>query len=375
MVLSPSSNITIYHDVVTELILIQLFRSFPGRTWNLTEADIVVVPSPQTQCCNLYYIRTLDREKQLKFCTELHSNLGFWNISSQLKQRHVFIQAGGRGLVDEGVSKGAIELTYGPSWQQGAFVIPIYADGISLSMVQSRVADEEWWTRTRPMAFSYYFGGMNPKMRRNQPRQFRKYFARDMLRYNQSTLGGLPYRISEIDAKQNNTFNRTYGLRAYTESVFCPVLPGDTTWQGRFFDAVLNGCIPVVLAWNSTTALGTTHFPPFNYETSVQQSYPFANQKAVGYDPALEIDYTSFVVECRANKYRNRQYVSMLRETMNDLLLNRPDEIRQRQLAMRNVALSLTYGIGKEAHRHEDAFAKIIRTLRRHVDTLDQLPK
>jgi hypothetical protein len=88
-----------------------------------------------------------------------------------------------------------------------------------------------------------------------QGRRFRILFRLDMEAYNHTTLGGLPHRLVPISGNWTDEM-RLLSNNAYTSSIFCMVLPGDNSWQARFFEAILNGCLTVVLTWKSPTALG-----------------------------------------------------------------------------------------------------------------------
>jgi hypothetical protein len=234
---------------------------------------------------------------------------------------------------------------------------------------------------------------MNAAMRGLSGRKFRRFFRWDMLAYNQSTIGdGWPYLLSKLEYGGSNwKKEREATYREYQDSVFCPILAGDMAWQRRFFDAIMSGCLPVVLAWKMTSTGETSWFVPeskdmFTY--SISEAYPFptglfgahaasnvssGRHAANQYDEErlLAIDYESFVVQCPGN-VTHEHNVSSLRTTMHDMLINGKDDIRRRQLKMKEVALAFSYGLGKDAHRYNDAFARIIRALRHYVDGIEQ---
>ena len=121
----------------------------------------------------------------------------------------------------------------------------------------------------------------------------------------------------------------------------------------------------MVLAWK--VPHGTSWFVPhYNRNpvaSTIEESYPFA-KGVFGGDEEIEVDYEAFVVQCEGNEQDERD-VSCLRKHMLELLKNRPDEIRRRQLNMKKAAIAFTFGMGSDAHRYNDAFARVIRGLKR----------
>jgi hypothetical protein len=96
----------------------------------------------------------------------------------------------------------------------------------------------------------------------------------------------------------------------------------------------------------------------------VDESYPFGKGWSSDYEKAL--DYVSFTVECIGND-TNEQDMSSVKPAM-ELLLANPDELKKKQLALPAAVVATTYGLGHDAHRHEDAFAHVIRSLRAYLD-------
>jgi hypothetical protein len=144
----------------------------------------------------------------------------------------------------------------------------------------------------------------------------------------------------------------------YQESVFCPCLPGDTVTQKRFFDAILNGCLPVVLRFPHGSDQ-TWH--PFE-NSRLRNALPFAHSGQFSAD--LLVNYSDFVVEVDLP-------ASNLTKAMSEWLQpEHAQELKRRQEAMRTVAPFLTYGLGPHAHQSEDAFARLLRALKHYVDGL-----
>lgn len=91
------------------------------------------------------------------------------------------------------------------------------------------------------------------------------------------TIGGMPYTMIEL-APRTTSIDTESTLALYRDSILCPVLPGDTSWQRRFFDVILSGCIPLVIEWTLFDGSRTWFVPsntPGHHLFNLQQSYPF----------------------------------------------------------------------------------------------------
>jgi len=103
----------------------------------------------------------------------------------------------------------------------------------------------------------------------------------------------LPYVVESLGNHHLHSKNGLgYFNSIYKHSVFCPVLPGDSPPQKRFFDVIIMGCIPVVLAFETdmTSQSKTSWHSPGGFP--VEFSYPFAkHSNSIGTES--EIDYDS----------------------------------------------------------------------------------
>ena len=225
------------------------------------------------------------------------------------------------------------------------------------SVLHSR--NEDWWTRPRTYIFSYFYGKENQRMTRSG-RRFRVFFGQDIEKHggSNSTLAGMPFLCHEI---KNHNFHEQDALKAYGDSVFCPVLAGDACWQKRFYDVILAGCLPVVLEWtdHNRSESWRSWFVP-EVDTSVEECYPFMKGQ-FGNDDSIEIDYDEFVVRSPGNASNNED-VSSLRKTM-ALLVQDTSQIHKMQLALMKAAQRMSFGLGVDAHQSNDAFAHILRAL------------
>ena len=197
------------------------------------------------------------------------------------------------------------------------------------------------------------------------PRIYRVYFQEEVQRNwkNLSNFGGLPYVLETLS---NVNATQQFFSEMYKESIFCLVLPGDSTSQKRFFDSIMMGCIPVVLAFDtnqnpSSSATNVSWHLPNGYP--IEEAYPWARGSNSTF-PDEEIDYQSFVVEVSDGNVGN------IKSTI-ETLMNNPVEIRKRQRLLMKYSISFSYGVGKDSHEYEDdAFSKIIGSLRYYLSKL-----
>jgi hypothetical protein len=93
-----------------------------------------------------------------------------------------------------------------------------------------------------------------------------------------------------------------------------------------------------------------------------KDSYPWIKGSGV-VDSNNEIDYVSFVVEVTGG-------VTNVKPVLEALLKN-STEIRRRQINLMKVATTLSYGMGGNVHKYNDAFHKILQSLQFHLDSID----
>ena len=169
------------------------------------------------------------------------------------------------------------------------------------------------------------------------------------------SLGGMPYAI-RVMTRGHKPPSRFF-THMYKDSIFCPTLPGDTPPQKRFFDVIMMGCIPVVLAFETAGGGKISWHQPGG--APMENSYPWAKGAKVT-QHENEIDYRSFVVEVHGG-------VENFRPTLEALMQNYT-EIRRRQLNLMKYAPLLSYGMASDSHKHPDAFSKILESLRYNLD-------
>ena len=348
-----------------ELGLVYLFRTYPDRTWNADEADLFVVPyAAEGHCqCAEGYTWNCGQVPQTDIDL-LRNSLLYLNEAT--KKKHLFILAGARAKPF--LWSKPFMLTTAPSKKPGQIVIPNLEDKAPYQPSALINRGQEWWTtRPRKYIFSFIYGGRNSKMK-GGGRKYRDYLEADIAaNYPSNTIQGQAFFMRRWSSPHD--FHKIETFEYYNNSMFCPCLPGDLSWQKRFFDVILNGCIPVVLKFDTPNLVGgKSWFLPEGESgelASVQQTYPFA-KGVFGGQEDLEIDYESFVVEIPID-VKNQENVSGIIKAMESILAD-PAELRRRQLAMMRYAVAFTYGMGKDAHQYDDAFAHILKALRYYLD-------
>jgi Exostosin family len=365
---------------IADVGLIRLFQTYPGRVYDPSEADIFVVPYPHASHCFSNCLRGSYQPSCGGVSQDLIDDL----VDKQLTwfqgttiERHLFLLSTSH-MLNRKLQLAPLKFVIGPRvykpgqtpysyrrrmnprrrnnpMQIGNFIIPYMNTHPRMqpSVIQSRTLD--WSTRPRKYSFVYFCGGRN-KRTTDDPRIHRRRFEWYMTNHSLTAVAGLPFVMEGI----SNTRSPEEIFEFYQDSVFCPCLPGDTVTQKRFFDAILNGCLPVVLRFPHGSNL-TWH--PFQ-NSLLQNALPFAHSAQFSTD--LLVNYTDFVVEVDLP-------ASNVVHAMTEWLQpERAQELKRRQEAMSRVAPFLTYGLGPEAHQSDDAFARLLRGLKHYVDVLPE---
>ena len=351
-----------------ELGLIYLFRTYPGRTYDPNEADLFVVPYAAEGHCQCHEGYTWNcAQVPGEDMVDLRNHLLYMNDTS--KDRHVFILGGARAKPH--LWSKPLKLTTAPSMKRGQIVVPNLEDKAPYQPTAMLSKGEQWWTtRDRVFAFSFIYGGRNPKMK-GGGRIYRDYLEEAIeQKYKNGIVAGLPFRMTRWSSPHD--FHKLETFAVYNESVLCPCLPGDLAWQKRFFDVILNGCLPVVLSFETPNLPGgKSWFIPEAQKgehASVWQTYPFAKGQFGG-DQEFEIDYESFVVEAKIS-LNDETNMSVVLDAM-ERVLQDPNDLIRRQRIMMHYAMRLTYGMGRDAHRHRDAFWGVLGALRHYLDGIE----
>ena len=232
-----------------DIAIIDLFRSFPGRTDDPNKADIFIVPYPHGSHCVLKPTGVWMAQ-----CAHIKHNWikegVFDNLNHYIgnEKRHLFINAINQGNSNPTIRNTPLSVTIGPSYIDTNILVPYLNNLASFQPSAIRSLGKDWWTRPRTYSMAYFFGISNGKMR-NNPRVWRSAFFKEVQVNWSATLGGLPYAIRAMSSGKIPPSR--FFTHLYKDSIFCPTFPGDTPPQKRFFDVILMGCIPVVLSFDT----------------------------------------------------------------------------------------------------------------------------
>ena len=78
------------------------------------------------------------------------------------------------------------------------------------------------------------------------------------------------------------------------------------------------------------------------------------------------IDYESFVVEVKGN-VTDEQNFTPLMNAMDSMIKDSPNEIRERQLRMKENIISLMYGLDGDAHHYDDVSSQTMKVLEAYL--------
>lgn len=344
----------------TELALVRLFRTSPCRVQDPYTADFYVVPYLHAAHCQTYegYRKGCGNVRYYK-TSNLVASLKYYNESSSA--RHVFILGWGTFTSHELLESQPLTLSAGPKGaghaNNNTIVIPILNDHIRCQPSKLHMDFEN-----RTKAFSFVYGGLNPRMRRKSGKRYRVYFADEVRSWNESTVAGMPYILTKLE--DGSKVDSDSLLALYRQSVICPVLPGDICWQRRFFDVILSGCIPLVIEWN-VKGQRTWFVPrPHHYIFGIDQAYPF--YKGDFHNASFEIDYNSFVLRYHADASDETNFSSM-KQFVEQALVGKK-ELQRKQTMLAKYAPILSYGVGSDAHKYKDAFWGVLQALKHYND-------
>jgi Exostosin family len=357
---------------MADIALIQLFETYPGRVYDATEADLYVVPYPHASHC--YCAHGWERACAQVNATAIDvimSRLTYYN--DRTAARHMFLLSGVQQFTHPRLLAQPFKLIGGNlspeqvlEKNRGTIVIPYLNDKARFQEIFT--APASWWTRPRRYAFSFVFGQSSHQ--RDDPRRVRKLFHLDWIQRNQTELGGLPVYIQAFDHVASAPKDTVWkAFDRYHDSIFCPILAGDSCQQARFFDVMYAGCIPVVLDYSATDV--SKHSQEHAWVANLTSWYRQGGETTAAVYPFhrslvdFGIDYQSCVLTVPAV---HQQDVQKLVPAMEYTILHQPDRIRQWQTSLQNCAVRTAFGMGRNAHKHNDAFAQIMRMIQYHLE-------
>ena len=220
-----------HQDHTSEAILLLKFMSSPKITTDPNKATLFIVPSFTGTLWS--YTEMMGRSrKEYRRAMQPHVP----HLSASTRRRHLFLFSLDRPLLPHSmlrISVGSMFATLGPRVCPGDFVIPSANPNPFYSTVKPLDTQRDIWM--------LYAGG-------HSDRPYREVFGKYLQTKHDSARVG--NHTIWVDTQTDIMFgNRHSELQA--RSVFCPILPGHSTYTKRLFDVIQTGCIPVVFEYPS----------------------------------------------------------------------------------------------------------------------------
>jgi hypothetical protein len=309
----------------TETVLMNLFETFPGRTYDPDEADLFVVHSS--------YVETMAAEGsscsnattvEIIHASHPASLLEFYNDKPA---RHVF-------LLPEFFSDSTkinwfeksltlSEISTMPSNQGFSIRVPRFNPHPALQPSAIARRSREWWTKPRKYAFTARDVSVDKFDLSLTSHAFIKHVQ------GIKSVGNRPFALLEPREVGNTEL-----LSFLQDSTFCPFFFEDDSSVHHLFDAILSGCIPVI--------------PQYENESVLSKFLPFSSRT----------NYSEFVLQFDASNVSSGSVVQAMKDTVKD-----KSDLKRRQEKLRAFAMMFSYGLGLDAHVYDDAFQQILRTL------------
>ena len=339
-----------------DVALAKLLTEYNGtmRTYDPYSADVLIVPYPTAA------VSVLLPQNYAKTEADLFQSLAFWNESTSA-HKHLFLASmmlypnTPVGRAPSVASIGKTDFVCKDARQNcGRFAVPYLNTNEEYQpdvLVQMKSIDE------RKTAVTAMF---NANVAANSLPRLEFMEAVEKFRNEtDGSLAGLPLQVKGYLARFRRIGSEGKILESYRDSIFCPILRGDTPNQKRFFDVILSGCIPVALEYPSSEAGCPSHFGPGL--TSIRTVYPFSTGTFVGI-PSMGIEYRDFIVAVNGTCGP-----PCILPALEDLLINQKERLRQMHRKLAAVAQLLTYGLDDNARRYPDALAAMLVEVRHYA--------
>mmetsp|Transcript_53906 Transcript_53906/g.65077 ORF Transcript_53906/g.65077 Transcript_53906/m.65077 type:complete len:310 (+) Transcript_53906:216-1145(+) len=175
-----NEQIPVQENVGTEWAVLQLFRTSPCRSFNMSQASMVVVPYLHYSHCffspgywmNCLHIPNGKMENLMK-------SLNYKGGNSSTP--HLFLAVYDDIMVHPKITQNPLRLTSGPLLDSNIpIILPIFNDHPRYQPSQILQRSDLWWTmRPRKYSFAAIYGfNLNPRMGKRQSRRFRGYFLK-----------------------------------------------------------------------------------------------------------------------------------------------------------------------------------------------------
>lgn len=334
-----------------DAVMARLFTSYRGkiRTFNETEATIKIVPflAASNYRCSQFNKRRNDNSTDI--------------LLDEHKRSKLFYDPATLYLFMRGPALNCNKLASGGPGQLVVPYVNTNAEYQPDKLMFSMNSDElDQFFSSKKYALSAVFGKKisgNGYARIQFVDKADKLFGNGTIESNNGTLGKMPVHIRVMQHKRKMV-GEAETMQQYRDSVFCPVFRGDEPNQKRFFDALLSGCIPVVMAHYFRE--GTSYFAP---GVENRRVYPWAKGSFGEKFPEMGVDYSKLVVEINETDCGAMDCLpGKLEKWLND-----PEALRQKQLDIAKYARLFSYGMQQNAFTYADAMSALLVRARHYV--------
>jgi hypothetical protein len=347
-------------------VMTKLFQEYQGpmRTSDPESASMFVVPFATSTF--FFCHGGMKKAKTITSLEALEQNLlrklQFWNAS---KESHLFFQSVKGDL--HKLQEPIVASVNNPGQPNGGkhFIMPYvnthshYQPAMLLDLQEEKTFDDVFGKKKYSMAavLSTKISGKGI---------IRQQFVNRSEELFGAEIGGLPINIRNLQegSKPRRKFsNEQEVMSLYRHSIFCPSLRGDSPDQKRFFDAILSGCLPVVLTYrfhSESDPDGVNLTSYFGPNVPLKNYLPFAKGSFEG-EPDMGIDYSQLVVEVDG-----ACGLACMKPTLEALMKN-PEELRRKQKAVARYARLFSVGLEDNAWKYVDAVTALLVHARHEI--------
>ncbi|CAE7368016.1 IRX7, partial [Symbiodinium pilosum] len=248
-----NSLFSVYRQFATEVLVLLKFLAAPEGvlTEDPSEADLFVVPYlAKTDCAESGNAGRDPCWGKCRCSTAvkyLFESLPHY--SWRTRARHLFLATGDIKDLPVEIQGQPLVLSLGASFCGGHIVVP--SPNLDPDLQPNGKLEQKEALGRAPArhVFAYWFGSNDKKWRRAVVGQLLQY--QQLQGTEKVVVHDIGSNYEARDIWQTTADSPQMVLEEMMRSIFCPVVQGDVPHQKRLFDAVLTGCIPVVVAFPS----------------------------------------------------------------------------------------------------------------------------
>ncbi|CAJ1392035.1 unnamed protein product [Effrenium voratum] len=325
---------SVYRQFATEVLVLLKFLSAPEGvlTEDPTQADLYVVPYFAKSDCaesgNFGRDPCWGKCKCATAVKHLFNALPYFTW--QTRARHLFLATGDIKDLPVEIQAQPLLVSLGASLCGGHVLVPSPNLDPDLQPKAKMETREASGRSPERHILAFWFGSVDKEWRRRvvaQMQDYQKSGDRPVI------IHGIDGDYAARDIWQTDANSPQMVLEEMMRSEFCPVVQGDVPHQKRLFDAIITGCLPVVVAFPSHVPKQVSWWLP---------NGPPAERMVPFWDA---VQYRSFVVEVPEREVRAGAFMTRL--------LQMPSaEKAARRMAMRRARAQLRFdfqGTGPDA--------------------------